>query len=94
MNELYQKKSKWVHPTFGVIREATEFDVDDSINIKSISYGITNHEIKLYELTDFYKSSICSSIQSFMFCFSNSLPLRENARKRLIEIDKLFKAWD
>ncbi|MDX2504063.1 MAG: hypothetical protein QNL62_06255 [Gammaproteobacteria bacterium] len=25
MNELYQKKSKWVHPTFGTVREVTEF---------------------------------------------------------------------
>lgn len=94
MNEIYQKKSKWVHPTFGVIREVTEFDVGDSINIKSMPYGVTNHEIKLYELTEFYKSSIWSAIQSFTICFSKTLPLSESTRVRLIEIDELFKAWN
>lgn len=94
MNELYQKKSKWVHPTYGVIREVTEFDTDNRIKIKSMSYGITDHELKLYELTEFYKSSIWSVFQSFMICFSKDLPLNENTRSRLVEIDRFFQRWE
>ena len=94
MNELYQKKSKWVHPTYGVIREVTEFDTGGGIKIKSMSYGITEHELKLCELTEFYKSSIWSVIQSFIICFSKNLPLNEPSGKRLIEIDIFFQRWE
>ncbi len=94
LNELYQKQSKWVHPTFGVIREVTEFDVRDNINIKGMLYGITNHEKKLYELTKFYKSSIWTVFQRFMYCFNKDLPLNANTQTRLIEIDRHFNKWD
>ena len=94
MNELYQKKSKWTHPTFNVIREITDFNVGDQIEIEKLSYGPSNYEFKLYELTDFYKSSIWSTFQAFTICFSQTLPLSESVRVRLIEIDRYFQAWD
>jgi hypothetical protein len=93
MNEIYQKKSKWVHPTFGVIREVTEFETSDDLDILECSLGTTKHQIKLLELTDFYKSSIWSAFQTFILCFSQALPLDSEKIERLINIDKEFQIW-
>lgn len=93
MNELYQSKSKWVHPTFGPIREVSEFDVGNDISIKSLTYGISENEFKLFELTEFYKSSVWSVFQTFLICFSENLPLKQSTIGRLSEIDQEFKKW-
>lgn len=94
MFELYQKKSKWVHPTFGVIREVTEFEVfNDSLDIAECSLGSTKNQAKLLGLTEFYKSSIWSAFQTFNICFSKSLPLTGEIVDRLMEIDREFQTW-
>lgn len=94
MNELYKKKSKWVHPTFGAIREVTQFSVSENIDIQECCLGITEHEKKLLELTDFYKSSIWSTFQAFLFCFHSALPLSQAMSDKLLEIDKAFQNWE
>lgn len=94
MNELYKKKSKWVHPTFGSIREVTQFSVSEKIDIRECCLGVTEHEKKLLELTDFYKSSIWSTFQAFFFCFYSALPLNQATSDKLLEIDRAFQVWE
>jgi hypothetical protein len=93
MRDLYHSKSKLVHPTFGPIREVSEFNTGDKITIESLSYGVTENQFKLYELTKHYKSSIWSVFQIFYICFSQNLPLNEATKARLIDINKEFTAW-
>ena len=93
MKDLYHSKSKLVHPTFGPIREVSEFTVENDISIESLTYGVTDNQFKLYELTEFYKSSIWSVFQAFLICFADTLPLNEKTRGRLGEINQEFEAW-
>ncbi len=94
MNELYQNKSKWIHPTHGTIREVTEYEIGPSIKIKSLDYGPCSVELKIYELTHFYRSSIWSAFQAFLLCFKNELPLDSDDTAFVLEYDKLFQRWD
>lgn len=90
LNELYQKKSKWVHPTFSAIREVTGFRINDRVTIDSIDYGICSREYKLLELVDFFRSSIWTCFQSFGLCFKDRLPLTIEDVDLLLAYDKLF----
>lgn len=84
--EIYQKKSKFTHPTYLVIREITTFELLNNIpNIKEIEYGQSKHERKLLELTEFFRSSIWTSIQVFIQCF-HDLPLGRDDLNRLFSI--------
>lgn len=91
MNELYQSKSKWVHPTYSSIREVTEFDTTSDISILNIEYGGITFEEKLIELTYFFSSSIWSSFQTFMMCFSQKLPLTKTEDSELLKYNKIFQ---
>ena len=93
MNELYQNKSKWTHPTYSSIREVTEFCVLDGVSkIKGLSYGQCDFEYKLLELVDFYRSSIWTTFQIFHACFI-ALPLSERESEQLFHFDKIFMKW-
>lgn len=84
--EIYQKKSKFTHPTYLVIREITTFELLNNIpNIKEIEYGQSKHERKLLELTEFFRSSIWTSIQVFIQCF-HDLPLGKEDLNHLFSI--------
>lgn len=91
MNELYQSKSKWTHPTYSSIREVTQFDTTSGIDISNIEYGRITFEYKLVELTHFFYSSIWSSFQVFQVCFSSNLPLTEEENKEIRRYDELFQ---
>ena len=65
MNELYQKKSKFSHPTYSSIREVTHFDTSSGIEIASIEYGTISFEMKIIELAHYFQSSIWSAFQCF-----------------------------
>jgi len=93
MNELYQIKSKWTHPTYSSIREVTQFDTNSGINISKIEYGGITFELKLFELTHFFRSSIWSSFQVFQICFSSALPLSEDEDTFIKKYDNVFKEW-
>lgn len=94
LNEQYQKKSKWVHPTFSAIREVTKFVVKDRITIDSIDYESCSREYKLEELIDFYRSSIWTCFQTFFLCFKHTLPLTDEDSNLLLAYDKLFHEWE
>jgi hypothetical protein len=94
MNELYQKKSRWIHPIFSVIREVTGFKVNKEIHINRIDYGSSNFEHKLNELTHFFRSSIWTTFQSFMLCFKEAMPLNEGDVKYLVTQNRMFLRWE
>lgn len=93
LNELYQKKSKWVHPTFSAIREVSTFDVSDKVNIEATVCGTCNNEDKLEELVDFFRSSIWTCYQKFMVCFIHRMPLSQEDVNLLLSYDKIFSRW-
>lgn len=91
MNELYESKSKFTHPTYSSIREVTQFDTSSGIKIRNIEYGTITFETKLLELAHFFCSSIWSSFQYFHICFSRNLPLTEEEDGFLINYNKIFQ---
>lgn len=94
VNELYQKKSKWVHPTFSSIRETAEFNPEKSLEILSLNYRFTEFEVKIYELADFFRSSIWTVFSTFTICFINDLPLPQNDLDKLMHYDHIFNNWN
>lgn len=93
LNELYQKKSKFTHPTYATIREVAKYKADGVILVEEVDYGPCSYERKLHKLTHFFRSSIWSSFQTFLACF-HELPLLEEDIKYLLNYDKKFKEWD
>jgi len=88
LNELYQKKSKWTHPNFGLIRESGLLKViEGKLQIDELCYGECKHEFKLIELVNYFKSSIWTTYQQFMILFVDFLSIEH--RKELLEFDKL-----
>jgi len=95
LNELYQKKSKFTHPTYATIREVAKYKTNQGIvSVEEIDYGPCSYERKLHELTHFFRSSIWSSFQTFIECFAQELPLLEEDIKYLLNYDKKFQKWD
>jgi len=90
LNELYQKKSKWTHPNFSVIRESGSFNVvEDKLQINELCYGECEHEFKVIELVDYFKSSIWTTYQQFMLLFVDILSVEH--RCEILEFDQLQK---
>lgn len=95
MNELYDKKSKWIHPTLNSIRELMIFEESDGKLItKDYDYKSCGYERKLIEFTHFFRSSIWSSYQGFMFCFHDKMPLEDADKKIILSYNKLFQKLD
>lgn len=94
LNELYQKKSKFTHPTYATIREVTKYNVEGATLVEEIDNGPCGYERKLHELTHFFRSSIWSSFQTFITCFAQELPLLEEDIDFLLSYDKKFKGWN
>jgi len=93
MNELYQSKSKWTHPTYSSIREVTQFNTSTGISIENIEYGSITFETKILELVHFFRSSIWSAFQVFQVCFSSNLPLSDEEDRFIRKYDKVFQEW-
>ena len=96
LNELYRKKSKWTHPTFGVIREITALEIDDDnhINVSKMEYGSSSVEHKLHELSIFFRSSIFTAFQNFFLCFKHAMPLEDNDANYLLSKIRIFQELD
>lgn len=96
MNELYRKKSKWTHPTFGVIREITAFEIGhhDHIRVTNMEYGPSSVEHKLHELSVFFRSSVFTAFQAFFLCFKHAMPLQDQDATYLLNKIRMFQEWD
>ena len=93
MNDLYQDKSKWTHPTYSSIREITEFEADEDPKIIALTYGECNFEYKLLELTDFFRSSVWTTFQIFCSCMFEALPLTREESDSCAAFDRVFSNW-
>jgi hypothetical protein len=96
MNELYRKKSKWTHPTFGVIREVTAFEIggDDHIRVANMEYRSSSLEHKLHELSIFFRSSVFTAFQVFLLCFKQAMPLEDQDTNYLLTRVRMFQELD
>ena len=94
MYELYQKKSKIIHPTRNAIIENSVLSYEGE-GKKSIqlNYGKHNYAKKIYELTDFFKSSIWTAIQGVFICFYEKMPLEQIDRNKLIELNDKYEEF-
>ena len=96
MNELYRKKSKWTHPTFGVIREVTAFEIggDDHIRVANMEYRSSSLEHKLHELSIFFKSSVFTAFQVFLLCFKQAMLLGDQDTSYLLTRVRMLQELD
>jgi len=96
MNELYRKKSKWTHPTFGVIREVTAFEIggDDHIRVANMEYRSSSLEHKLHELSIFFRSSVFTAFQVLLLCFKQAMPLEDQDTNYLLTRVRMFQELD
>ena len=91
MKELYRKKSKWTHPTYKVIREISSFDTDGKITLAFVDYGPCSYERKIFELAEFFRSSIWSTFQCLWLCFKLEFPLADEDVSLLRDYDRMFQ---
>lgn len=90
LDEIYNKKSKFTHPSYAAIRDVLDYELtDQGIFIKKFEYGICSNEEKMYELTHFFESSIWTVFQAFYECFLH-LPITLEDRQFLKGMDRLF----
>jgi len=90
-DELYRKKSKWIHPTYNGILEVYRAKMGSNCIIyQGFDYGPCSYSGKIFGLTDFFQSSIWTAVQGFYICFCIDMPLREEDRKTLHSLDKKF----
>jgi len=91
--DLYGSKSKPVHPTHHEIlmvlfkprirnRQFVSNDFD---------YGPCSNLRELFELSLFFQSSIWSTVQGFLFCFQEKLPLSKSDTEILFSLNKKFE---
>jgi len=93
MTDLYNVKSKPVHPTYNEIllvlfkpeirnREIISlgFDYDRCSNLR-----------ELYSFSTFFQSSIWTTVQGFLICFQETLPLIDSDREELLSLNEKFE---
>jgi hypothetical protein len=91
LGELYRKKSKWIHPTFLAICEVAEYELADPPLLCAVDYGPCTYEYKLWELTDFFRSSIWTTYQTLWLSFHHVFTLAPGDVAILREHDLLFQ---
>ncbi|HEY8084592.1 MAG TPA: hypothetical protein VIE69_03185 [Methylophilaceae bacterium] len=91
INDLYDLKSKWIHPTFSPIRETLQIQLQDGeAVVTGFDYGPSTYPRKLHELTLFYRSSIWTAVQGFVMCFQQQIPLDDIDSDRLHALNRKF----
>ncbi len=92
-DELYRKKSKWIHPTFNGILEVYRTKMGSNcIMYQGFDYGPCSYSGKIFGLTDFFQSSIWTAVQGFLMCFGQNIPLTKEHKDILYALDKKFLA--
>ena len=93
LSDLYGLKSKPVHPTFNEIMMVLFNPKIKNRKILSTSfdYGPCTNMRELFELSNFFQSSIWSTVQGFFFCFQDKMPLSEPDKATLISYNKQFE---
>lgn len=92
INEIYQKKSKMIHPTRNTILEVIKFSSEDKRSLpNSFDYKSCSYTKKIYQLTDFFKSSVWTAIQGFYICFYKKMPLKKDDMDILIKLNDKYE---
>lgn len=92
-DELYRKKSKWIHPTYNAILEVYRAKIGSNwIIYQGFDYGPCSYSRKIFGLSDFFQSSIWTAVQGFLICFDQNMPLTKEHRDILYALDKKFLA--
>ncbi len=93
LSDLYDAKSKSVHPTFNEIMMVLFNAKLKNMEIDSIDfdYGPSTNLEELYLLSLFFQSSIWSTVQGFLFCFEDKMPLLKKDKEILFSLNKIFE---
>lgn len=93
MSDLYGSKSKSVHPTYNEILMLSFNPEVENRQIVSMSfdYDRCSNLRELFELSLFFQSSIWSTVQGFLFCFQETMPLTESDKATLLSLNKKFE---
>ena len=92
MYEIYQKKSKMIHPTRNIIIKSGFLFYKNTNNMSlQFDYKSTRYLRQIYELTAFFKSSIWTSIQGFFICFYKKMPLEQIDKNMLIKLNDKYE---
>lgn len=65
--------------------------LDGTRRVAAIDYGPCRYETKLYEITDFFESSIWSTFQKMFICFYYKLNLSEEDAAFIQCYDRMFQ---
>jgi hypothetical protein len=91
MNELYELKSKWIHPTFSPVRETLQMEPrDEQAVVAGFDYEASTFPRKLHEITLFYRSSIWTAVQGFLLSFQHQIPLDPGDATELLALNRKF----
>lgn len=91
MNELYELKSKWIHPTFSPVRETLQMEPRGrQAVVVGFDYEASTFPRKLHEIALFYRSSIWTAVQGFLFSFQHQIPLDSVDAAELLVLNRKF----
>lgn len=93
MSDLYGSKCKSVHPTFNEIMMVLFKPKFRNMETyySDFDYGPCTNLRELYRLSFFFQSSIWSTVQGFLFCFQDRMPLYEKNKEILFSLNKRFE---
>jgi hypothetical protein len=91
MNELYELKSKWIHPTFSPVRETLQMEPrNGQAVVVGFDYEASTYPRKLHEIALFYRSSIWTAVQGFLLSFQHQIPLEPVDATELLALNRKF----
>lgn len=94
MKDLYEKKSKFTHQTYRIIREITKFKIQEGkVMIEKIEYGSIGYQRKLLELAASLRSNLVPCFPTFIKCFLE-LPLSREDFAALCQISRKLSDED
>jgi len=92
MKTLYHLKSKMIHPTRNVILESLIYSEKEGILLpNSFEYKRCSYARRVYKLVEFFKSSIWTAFQGFLYCFDKKMPLEDSDKVVLMSFDNKYK---
>jgi hypothetical protein len=101
MYELYNKQSKFTHPTYLTIREVTKYKRSPEGNavLEQMDYGVCSDEGNLLELTKALGEEILTTVLAFQKCFlvlpltpEDVISLKSLRQQLLEEVERDFSA--
>jgi hypothetical protein len=91
MKTLYHLKSKMIHPTRNVILESLIYSEKEGILLlNSFEYKRCSYARRVYKLVEFFKSSIWTAFQGFLYCFDKKMPLGKDDKDILMSFDNKY----